>query len=74
MDLLRAVGATDEGQTFNSLRRIVRIDSRTASRLLKDFRSLGLAESNDGLYRLTARGHRVLAGVARIHMEADAPW
>jgi DNA-binding IclR family transcriptional regulator len=74
VDVLRALGASTEGQPFNTIRRLTGTDSRTMSALLREFDRLGLSTQERGLYHLTPTGGRVLAALSRLHSEAGFPW
>ena len=69
--MLRAVASTAEGITFNTVRRIVGIDSRTTSARFKELQELGWVACEDTLYKATPRGRQVLEVLALLHMETD---
>ncbi len=74
IDVFRALGASREGLTFSTIRRVTQADSRTVATFLKDFEKIGLAEHERGSYRLTKRGVRVLETLAQLHTEAGVSW
>lgn len=74
VSVLRAVASSSDGMAFNTVRRVVGLDSRTASARFRELVALKFVHVEDGLYRITPAGQRALDTIARLHLEAGEKW